>query len=86
MKRDGPDIVCSMNPKALKELIRGSKILKQERGGTKTILEEEQITIDFAYSTVVTIEDVKKGDIFIPENLWVKRPGTGDIPASINQY
>ena len=36
-----------MNPKALKELIRGSKILKQERGGTKTILEEEQITIDF---------------------------------------
>ena len=81
MDRPGPDIVCSMDPKALKELIHGSKILKQERGGSKNILKEEQVTIDFAYSTVVSIKDIKEGELLSEDNLWVKRPGTGDISA-----
>lgn len=82
MGRAGPDIVCSMNPRALKELIAGSKILKQERGGSKaTLLAEEQITRDFAFATVVTIAPIKKGDHFSKANLWVKRPGVGSIAA-----
>lgn len=81
MEREGPDIVCSMDPAALEELIYGSKVLKQERGGKKSILDEEQVTINFAYSTVVTIKNIKEGDIFSSENLWVKRPGTGEILA-----
>lgn len=39
------------------------------------------MTIDFAFATVVTIKPIKKGDVFTKENLWVKRPGTGSIPA-----
>jgi N-acetylneuraminate synthase len=81
MSRVGPDIVCSMDPKALSELISGANILKQERGGEKGALKEEQPTIDFAYASVVTIDNIKKGDIFTKENLWVKRPGTGQILA-----
>jgi N-acetylneuraminate synthase len=81
MERVGPDIVCSMDPAAMKELIEGSKILKQERGGEKGALQEEQATIDFAYACVVTIKPVKKGEIFTKDNLWVKRPGTGQILA-----
>lgn len=81
MDRPGPDIVCSMDPQAMNELIEGSKILKQERGGEKSFVKEEQPTIDFAYASVVSIRDIKKGDVLTQENIWVKRPGTGEILA-----
>ena len=50
-------------------------------GGTKAILKEETPTIKFAYASVVTIKDMAKGEIFTKNNLWVKRPGTGQILA-----
>jgi len=81
MDRPGPDIVNSMDPVALKELIMGSEEIALMRGGRKEASKEEQVTIDFAFSTVVTIKPVKKGEIFTKENLWVKRPGTGAIKA-----
>lgn len=82
MERPGPDIVCSMDPKELAELIEGSKILKQERGGNKQqLVEEEQVTRDFAFSTLVTIKSVKAGEVFTMDNLWAKRPGTGPVKA-----
>ncbi|MDD3816148.1 MAG: N-acetylneuraminate synthase family protein [Desulfocapsaceae bacterium] len=81
--RKGPDIVCSMTPDELNELISSSKILKYERGGNKTkLLDEEQVTRDFAFATVVTIRSVKAGEIFSKKNIWVKRPGIGNIAAS----
>ena len=81
MKRVGPDIICSMDPKATKELIKGSKIIYKQRGGEKKIIKEEQVTIDFAYSTVCSIKNINKGEIFTKKNIWVKRPGKGGIPA-----
>jgi N-acetylneuraminate synthase len=82
MDRVGPDIVCSMSPSALSELLAGSQILQRQRGGNKVDeLAEEQVTRDFAFSTVVTIKPVKKGEQFSEQNLWVKRPGIGPIPA-----
>ncbi|MFT5813712.1 MAG: sialic acid synthase SpsE [Psychroserpens sp.] len=81
MDRDGPDIINSMDPIALKELLIGGEQISEMLGGTKEAAEEEQVTIDFAFATVVTIAAVKQGDVFTYDNLWVKRPGTGDIPA-----
>jgi sialic acid synthase SpsE len=81
MNRQGPDIVCSMDPVAMAELIRGAKILKRERGGSKGAVAEEQSTINFAYASVVTIRPIRKGELFTEHNLWVKRPGTGDFKA-----
>jgi len=77
----GPDISLSIIPTELRELITGSEAIFQSLGGSKTILPEEKPTIDFAYSSVVTINDIKKGDSITSENIWVKRPGTGEIPA-----
>ncbi|MBI2470411.1 MAG: N-acetylneuraminate synthase family protein [Planctomycetes bacterium] len=77
----GPDIPISIDPEGLKELIEGSRAIHMARGGRKEILPEEQPTIDFAYASVVTIKPIKKGEIFSKENLWVKRPGTGQILA-----
>jgi len=81
MDRPGPDIVCSMDPRACRELIEGSKILQLERNGSKGPVEEEQATIDFAFATVVTIASVNAGEPFTESNIWVKRPGTGSILA-----
>ena len=77
----GPDIPLSITPVELRELISGSEAIFQSLGGSKTILPEEKPTIDFAYSCVVTINDIKKGEKITSENVWVKRPGTGEIPA-----
>jgi sialic acid synthase SpsE len=82
MDRDGPDIVNSMDPEALKELIDGSIELAKMRGGKKEATKEEQVTIDFAFATVVAIQDIKKGEKFTKDNIWVKRPGTGEIKAA----
>lgn len=81
MDRAGPDIVNSMDPVALKELIIGSGSISLMRGGEKNAAAEEQVTIDFAFSTVVVIAPIKEGDIFSASNLWVKRPGSGGIKA-----
>jgi N-acetylneuraminate synthase len=79
--RKGPDILVSMDPIDLKELIEGSAEIAVMRGGKKEAAAEEQVTIDFAFATVVTTAPIKKGDEFTPENIWVKRPGTGEIKA-----
>lgn len=81
MSRKGPDIVCSMDESECKKLIKGSKIIWEQSGGKKGPAKEEKVTIDFAFATVVTIKGIKKGDCFSTENIWVKRPGTGEILA-----
>ena len=37
--------------------------------------------IDFAYSSVVSIKSINKGEIFSLNNIWVKRPGSGPLYA-----
>jgi len=81
MQRTGPDIVCSMDENACRELIISSAEIAQMRGGTKKPADEEQVTIDFAFATVCSIAPIKKGETFTKENIWVKRPGTGKILA-----
>lgn len=81
MDRTGPDIVCSMDEQACKDLIQAAKEIPLMLGGHKMALVEEQVTIDFAYASVVSIQDIKKGEVFTKDNLWVKRPGTGEFLA-----
>jgi len=81
MSWPGPDIPISMDPQALEELIAGSNAMFQARGGAKTILKEEAPTIAFAYACLVSIAPIKAGEVFSRSNIWVKRPGTGEIKA-----
>tara|TARA_B100001250_G_scaffold414386_1_gene452424 strand:+ start:458 stop:1495 length:1038 start_codon:yes stop_codon:yes gene_type:complete len=81
MTRLGPDIICSMDEYNCNELIKNSKIIKSMLGGEKAPAKEEKVTIDFAFATVVSIKDINKGEKFSEDNLWVKRPGTGEIMA-----
>ncbi|MDQ6814474.1 MAG: N-acetylneuraminate synthase family protein [Bacteroidota bacterium] len=81
MDRPGPDIICSMDVAACKELIQGAKILADQRGGHKGPAKEEQVTIDFAFATICSIKPIRKGETLTKENIWVKRPGKGGILA-----
>ena len=77
----GPDVPISIEPQELADMITGADAIWQARGGSKTILPEEQPVIDFAYATVVSIKPIRKGEEFNLENVWVKRPGLGLIKA-----
>jgi sialic acid synthase SpsE len=77
----GPDVPISIDPSELHELIAGCRAVWEASGGSKTILTEEQPTIDFAYACVVAIRNIALGERLSAENIWVKRPGTGEIKA-----
>jgi len=80
-KWSGPDIPISINPAELRDLINGGRAIHQALGGSKNILKEEKPTIDFAYACIVAIKDIKRGEYFSKGNIWVKRPGTGELKA-----
>ena len=77
----GPDVPISVTPSELQQLIEGTKAIKAALGGHKTILPDEKPTIDFAYACVVSICEIRAGEDLTEKNVWVKRPGTGEIKA-----
>ena len=77
----GPDVPISIDPQELSDLIKGSEAIRKACGGSKNILEEEKPTIDFAYACVVSTRDIIAGETLTEDNIWVKRPGTGQIKA-----
>lgn len=81
MDRPGPDIVCSMDPAALSDLIAGSRTIWAARGGRKEAVAAEAPTIAFAFASVVAIKDIEPGQTLTEVNIWVKRPGGGDFNA-----
>jgi len=81
MSRKGPDIECSMDPLALKDLINGSKSIFLSRGGKKEPVDIEAPTIAFAFASVLAIKTIEKGEILTLDNIWLKRPGGGDFNA-----
>lgn len=80
-KWPGPDIPISIDPRELEDLIKGSRNIYLALGGSKTVLPEEQPTIDFACACVVALHDIARNQPLTEENIWVKRPGTGEIKA-----
>lgn len=77
----GPDVSMSIEPHELAMLVEGAEAIWLGRGGQKNILDEEQPIIDFAYASVVSIKEIKAGEVFSKENIWVKRPGDGEFLA-----
>jgi len=81
-KRKGPDILCSMTPLELEQLIVGSKIIfKSTQLNKKIALKKEKKTMNFAFSSVVSTKDIQPGEKLSESNIWVKRPGIGDFLA-----
>ena len=79
--RKGVDIARSIDFKKLKDLIIASKELFKAIPGNKIPPKEEKNTMKFAFASVVAIKNIKKGEKLTIDNIWVKRPGTGDFKA-----
>ena len=77
--RVGPDIICSMTPEELSELISGSRIIYEATQGSKFPVKEEDVTIAFAFASVVATRDLKSGHIISREDITLKRPSGGDF-------
>jgi N-acetylneuraminate synthase len=78
-ERPGPDIVCSMTPLELTELIKGSKIIHQASKGSKFPVSEEDVTIAFAFSSVVATKQLVPGHVITRNDITLKRPNGGDF-------
>jgi len=77
--RKGPDISASVNTEQMYELLKGVNLIhKAMPGGIKPILRERK-TANFAFASVVSNKDLKKGEILNKSNIWVRRPGNGDF-------
>jgi sialic acid synthase SpsE len=77
----GPDSSVSIDFTEFKDLIEGiRKIEKAMIKKTKIIQEKEKQIAEWAHRSVVTINDIKKGEVLTKENIYTKRPGTG-IPS-----
>lgn len=81
-ERIGPDIICSVNEIECVELLNGIDIIFQQRGGSKTLINEEQVTRDFALATATAIKKISIGEIFDTSNIVLKRPNKGDFDST----
>jgi sialic acid synthase SpsE len=81
MAYPGPDIEISLDPDGLRDLVVGSHAVWEAMRGGKCIQPAEQPTIDFAYASVVSIRPIAAGEALSLDNIWVKRPGTGEFLA-----
>ena len=81
-KRSGPDISSSIDFHELKELIISSKDLDKSINTNQDILLGEKITRRFAFHSIVSKKEIKKGEILSLKNLCIKRPGTGPFKSN----
>jgi N-acetylneuraminate synthase len=80
--RIGPDIVCSMTPTELNELITGSQIIYLASKGSKIPVDEETVTSDFAFASVVATRNLPVNHVLTRSDITLKRPNGGDFGPS----
>ena len=77
--RIGPDVVCSMDPAELKFLIDRSREISIALRNPKIRTEPEEEVYKFARGSVVADKNIAKGQIISADDIWARRPGTGEI-------
>lgn len=78
----GPDHKASLEPEELKAMVMAIRNIEKAIGGSglKEVSKSEEKNKPIARKSIIASTDIKKGDIFTPENLTVKRPGIGISP------
>jgi N-acetylneuraminate synthase len=77
--RKGPDVSCSMDRTELSQMIDGTKAIFDSLNGKKKALKEERRTINFAFSSISAIENIKIGEKLTKKNIFPLRPATGEF-------
>lgn len=76
---NGPDISNSMDPSELRFLIDRSEEIFTALQNQKQRTEAEEATYKFARSSLVADKDLKVGTVISENDIWARRPGTGQI-------
>ena len=76
----GPDQSVSIDFNDLYYLVDGIRKVEDSMGGVKEVHQNEKIIREWAFRSVVSIQDIKKGELITENMVWTKRPGTG-IPS-----
>ena len=79
--RIGPDITCSMDPAELRLLVDRSVEIHKALMSPKQRTEPEEDVYKFARASVVADIDMPAGHIITEKDIWVRRPGSGEIPG-----
>ena len=80
--RKGPDISCSMDPTELNYVIQRSKEIYAAANNKKSRTAPEEDVYRFARGSVVADRDIESGTIITEKDIWVRRPGSGEIAAA----
>lgn len=75
----GPDIICSMDPSELRFLIDRSEEIYIALNNKKMRSKAEDAVYKFARSSIVADKDLQAGTVITEEDIWARRPGTGEI-------
>ena len=75
--RKGPDLICSIDQKGLRDLISKSYKIHSQYNGKKELLTEELVTKNFAFTSVVSNRLINIGEKLSKKNLTLKRPANG---------
>lgn len=84
-KMPGPDQDVSIDFNDLYLLVDGIRKIELSLGGNKKIHDKEEKIREWAYRSVVAIEEIPKGMRISEEMVWTKRPGTGIPSKDINK-
>lgn len=77
----GPDHQASLEPQELKAMVDAIRNIENALGdGVKRPSASELKNKPIARKSIVAIRNIKMGELFHPENLGTKRPGTGISP------
>jgi len=79
--RSGPDITCSMDPAELRLLVDRSVEIHKALMNPKQRTKPEEDVYKFARASVVADRDMAAGHIITEKDIWVRRPGSGEIPG-----
>ena len=77
----GPDHKASLEPHQLKAMVDAIRHIECALGsGSKQVSKSERKNMAIARKSIVAATEIKKGELFTPQNITVKRPGGGISP------
>jgi len=84
-KQPGPDQSVSINMEELACLVDGIKKIEKASGSKKSVHYKEKQIREWAFRSVVSTKEIKKGAVITGNMVWTKRPGTGIPSVKINE-
>lgn len=82
----GPDHRASIEPDELCRMVRYIRNIEKAMGsGEKHVTDSEKENRSLVRKSIVVSRKILKGEVFTPENITAKRPGTGISPMRWNE-